>query len=176
MEPNPTPSPKEPFNKIETAVKPVRIEWNGEPRDVSIPELKVTALAPGHFLVSNGSRVEEIFIADGKLSDGHALDGIAITIETERERIIRERFQGSASGGTVHTGARVIKAPMPGLVRSVKVTAGDLVKRDSTLLVLEAMKMENNILAGVAGRVERVLVGEGSSVEKNAALIEIELQ
>ncbi len=157
--------------------KTLRVEWNGEPIEVSTSDSTITEIAPGHFAVSANSEQLEVFVLpDGRLSDGQSLDGISIKMESERERIIRERFQTSARSGTVQTGGHVVKAPMPGLVRAIKVSAGDLVERTSTLLVLEAMKMENNILAGANGRIERVLVEEGSSVEKNARLVEIVLE
>jgi biotin carboxyl carrier protein len=156
--------------------KNVRIQWNGEWREIALAECEVTELAPGHFIVSfQGGHFEVFALPDGRLSDGLALDGTEIKIESERERIIRERFHAIGPSGTVRTGSHVIKAPMPGFVRSVKVAAGDAVERTTTVLVLEAMKMENNILAGVKGRISRVVVTEGSSVEKNAALLEIEL-
>jgi acetyl/propionyl-CoA carboxylase alpha subunit len=153
-----------------------RFLWNGEWREVALADCKITELAPGHFLVaSHNERFEVFALPDGTLSDGSALDGISLGIESERERIIRERFQGKALSGTIQTGFYVIKAPMPGLVRAINVRPGDEVDRSSTVLILEAMKMENNILASAKGRVKRVLVAEGSSVEKNASLIEIEL-
>ena len=156
--------------------KTVRVSWNGEWADVPLAECQIKEIAPGHFLVTHGDHQAEIFaLPDGRLSDGHSLDGLEISVESEPEKLIRERFQGGSLKGTVQTGSHVIKAPMPGLVRAVRVTAGDLVERGSTLLVLEAMKMENNILAGANGRVERVLVQEGNSVDKNARLVEIEL-
>jgi biotin carboxyl carrier protein len=158
-----------------------RIEWNGEARDIVLPEFEITELNPGHYLVSGDNTTFEIF-EQGRtfgtpscLSDGQSLDGIEVKIESARERIIRERFQGNAVQGTVRTGVRVVKAPMPGLVRSVKVAEGDVVESHSTLLVLEAMKMENNILAGAKGKILKVLADQGSSVDKNASLIEIEL-
>jgi biotin carboxyl carrier protein len=162
-------------HKLSTS-KPIRIEWNGEWRESALGNYDVVELAPGHFLVSSGDENFEIFASrDGRLSDGGAIDGVEIKIETERERIVRERFQVTQLAGAVRTGSHVVKAPMPGLVRAVMVAAGDLVEANTTLLVLEAMKMENNILAGVKGRVDKILVEEGSSVEKNAKLIEIEL-
>ena len=149
------------------------IEWNGEPREIPLTESDVTELAPGHYLVSEGSTTREVFVHNGILSDGKSLDGVELKVESARERIVRERFKMTAGAKGAKSGAHVVKAPMPGLVRAIMVTAGDLVERTTTLLVLEAMKMENNILAGVKGRVERVLAEQGTSVEKNAILIEI---
>jgi biotin carboxyl carrier protein len=153
-----------------------RIQWNGQWREIALAECKVTEIAPGHFIVSlQNQNFEVSVLPGGRLSDGLALDGTELKIESEREQVIRERFQTAGPSGTVRTGTHVIRAPMPGLVRSMKVAAGDAVERTTTVLVLEAMKMENNILAGVKGRISRVMAAEGSSVEKNAALLEIEL-
>ncbi|HZK76143.1 MAG TPA: biotin/lipoyl-containing protein [Candidatus Kapabacteria bacterium] len=153
-----------------------RFLWSGEWREIAISECEITELGPGHFLVASQNERFEVFtLPDGTLSDGSALDGISLGIESERERIIRERFQGKTLSGTIQTGLHVIKAPMPGLLRAISVRPGDEVERTTTVLILEAMKMENNILASAKGRVKRVLVEEGTSVEKNASLIEIEL-
>lgn len=156
--------------------KKLRIEWNGEARDVDVPQIIVEELASGHYLARNGGHTFEVFESAGKLSDGCALDGTEIRLESKRERIIRERFGTSAGiGKGAGTGTQAINAPMPGMVRAVKVSAGDIVERQSTLLVLEAMKMENNILAGMNGRIVKVHAEEGKSVERNALLVEIEV-
>lgn len=65
-----------------------------------------------------------------------------------------------------------IKAPMPGLVLSVLVSAGDEVKKGDNLLVLEAMKMENMIKSPTDGLVKKVTIQQGEKVEKNEILIE----
>src|ERR1043165_719267 len=92
--------------------------------------MKVEELAPGHFLVRDDKRSFEVFESAGKLSDGSALDGVEITLESKRERIIRERFGGAAGAGKGSgSGMQAIKAPMPGMVRAVKVSAGDIVEQ-----------------------------------------------
>ncbi len=161
---------------MSTVIKNMRIQWNGVWREVPVTDCEITELTPGHYSVAfEGKHFEVFALPDGRLSDGLALDGTEIKIESERERIIRERFQLGGGAGTVRTGTHVIRAPMPGLLRAMKVAVGDKVERSTTVLVLEAMKMENNILAAVMGRVAKVLVTESSSVEKNAPLVEIEL-
>ncbi len=65
-----------------------------------------------------------------------------------------------------------IKAPMPGLVLEVMVVAGDEVKEDQPLLILEAMKMENVIKSPSENSVKKVSIKKGDSVEKNQILIE----
>lgn len=164
------------MGKINIGEGQLRIQWNGVWKEIPIAECNVLEIAEGHYAVSfEGKQFEVFALPDGRLSDGLALDGIELKIESERERIIRERFQVAGPSGTVRTGIVVIKAPMPGLVRALKVSVGDKVERTTTVLVLEAMKMENNILASTAGRVTRILAAEGTSVEKNAPLLEIEL-
>lgn len=65
-----------------------------------------------------------------------------------------------------------IKAPMPGLIIDLKVKAGDTVKPGDTLLILEAMKMENIIKSPGEAVVKNVKVKKGDSVEKNQVLVE----
>jgi biotin carboxyl carrier protein len=65
-----------------------------------------------------------------------------------------------------------IKAPMPGLIIDLRVKAGDTVAAGDTLVILEAMKMENSIKSPAAATVRTVKVGKGDSVEKGQVLIE----
>lgn len=67
-----------------------------------------------------------------------------------------------------------VKAPMPGLIQSISVKSGDVVKKGDLLLVLVAMKMENSIKAPGDGKVQSVSVSTGQSVEKNHILIDFE--
>ena len=66
-----------------------------------------------------------------------------------------------------------IKAPMPGTVLSVSVNVGDPVKEGQTLLVLEAMKMENEIVSPADGKVTGVNAAKGAAVESGAVLVTI---
>ncbi len=67
-----------------------------------------------------------------------------------------------------------IKAPLPGNILNIKVKEGDEVKKGDVLLVMEAMKMENNVLADVEGMVKSLKVSEGDAVLQNDILIEIQ--
>ncbi len=71
------------------------------------------------------------------------------------------------------TGAAV-KAPLPGVVLSIPVKVGDMVKASDTVVMLEAMKMENAIHAGRDGKVASINVAAGESVLEGAVLITIE--
>ncbi|PID68377.1 MAG: acetyl-CoA carboxylase biotin carboxyl carrier protein subunit [Flavobacteriia bacterium] len=70
--------------------------------------------------------------------------------------------------------AKTVKAPLPGNVFKVLVKEGDSFKADEVIMVLESMKMENNVLADRDGTVTKVLVKEGDAVLQDADLFEIE--
>ena len=67
-----------------------------------------------------------------------------------------------------------IKTPLPGVIIDVKVAVGDVVKKGQTVVVLEAMKMENNINADRDGKVVSIAVKKGDTVADGAALIVLE--
>lgn len=67
-----------------------------------------------------------------------------------------------------------IKSPLPGVILDIKVKEGDMVKRGQTLLVLEAMKMENDIKADSDGKVTSIHVSKGESILEGTDLITIE--
>ncbi|HXI19820.1 MAG TPA: biotin/lipoyl-containing protein [Gemmatimonadales bacterium] len=91
-----------------------------------------------------------------------------LLVEDERTRHIR-RLTGAGTGAT---GPAQLKAPMPGLVVRVLVTPGQVVAPGQGLVVLEAMKMENELRATVAGTVAAVGVVPGAAVEKGQVLLE----
>ena len=64
-----------------------------------------------------------------------------------------------------------LKAPMPGLVLQVLVKEGEHVTKGSTLLILEAMKMENIIKSSVDGTIKQVMISVGDKVDKNQVMI-----
>lgn len=75
-----------------------------------------------------------------------------------------------AAGGA----AGALRSPLPGTVLSVNVTVGQAVKAADCVLVLEAMKMENNINAGKDGTVKQIYVAKGDNVLEGAELLLIE--
>lgn len=68
---------------------------------------------------------------------------------------------------------RVVSAPMPGRIIRVLVKPGDKVEAGQDVVILEAMKMENSIMASAGGTVKQLLVAEGDTVAADAQLIEI---
>ena len=68
---------------------------------------------------------------------------------------------------------KAMKAPLPGVINAVKVTVGQTVKKGDVLIILEAMKMENEITAETNGKVSKIFVQKGATVETGAPLVEI---
>jgi biotin carboxyl carrier protein len=99
--------------------------------------------------------------AGGEVWDAQVVD--------ERTRRLREVTGGGRAGG----GRVAIKAPMPGRVVRVEVEAGDRVRQGQGVVVLEAMKMENELAAPLAGRVTAVHAQAGTAVTKGTVLVEV---
>lgn len=71
------------------------------------------------------------------------------------------------------SGGETVEAPMPGNIVDVKVKAGDQIKKGQVLVILEAMKMENEIVSPVDGRVASVGVSKGQAVNPGEVLVKI---
>lgn len=93
-----------------------------------------------------------------------------VEVVDERTRLLREM----TGAGAAAAGDQVIRAPMPGMVLRLEVEAGQAVEPGTGLVVLEAMKMENEIRAQTGGVVRAVHVRPGQAVEKGAVLLEVE--
>jgi biotin carboxyl carrier protein len=93
-----------------------------------------------------------------------------VNISDQLDQLIDQ--MGFSLSASKHVDA--INAPMPGLILSVDVEVGQEVKEDDTLLILEAMKMENIITSPRDGVIKSIVVGNGDAVEKNQLLIEFE--
>ncbi len=124
----------------------------------------VRVLADGPTLtVLVGDRVLELAPAgDGGFA---ARGGVPVAADASR-RGARAHASTQSSG--------TVQAPMPGRVVKLLVAPGEPVAAGAGLLVMEAMKMENEISAPHAGKVARVLVRVGDTVERDAALVELE--
>lgn len=79
----------------------------------------------------------------------------------------------SVSAAPALAAGEVVKSPMPGNILKINVTVGQKVNEGDTLLVLEAMKMENEIAAPKAGTVAQIIVSKGAVVETGAPLVVI---
>ena len=130
----------------------------------------------------SGTRVRTLLLegqswvwdATGSGSGQWALQAGGRTLSAEvlddRARTIRALVRKAAGA----SGPRPLRAPMPGLVLKVEVSVGDVVAPGQGLVVMEAMKMENELKSEGAGRVTRIHVEAGSTVEKDQVLVELE--
>lgn len=163
------------------------VEWAGRTREVEVRLVDGRA----QVLVDGTPHVADVAGAgnDGLLS--LLLDGASWTIATRFEdghavlsfhdREVRVRIDDEhtraarlATGGARQASGRVeVKSVMPGVVKEVRVKAGDAVTAGQALLILEAMKMENEIRAPHEGVVEALHVTAGTAVEKGARLVTV---
>lgn len=128
------------------------------------PVRLVTIGAAQHRVVAvrGDGRGRYVLWIDGWRFDAEALD--------ERSRTIRDL----SSAGRAASGPAPIVAPMPGLIVRVQAAVGDRVEAGQGVVVMEAMKMENELRAPAAGLVKAVHATAGTAVEKGTVLVELE--
>ncbi len=111
------------------------------------------------------------------------LNGTPYTVEMEQEiktsktpKLIRPEKPAQEAPREIQKGSGLSKitAPLPGTIFKLIAKVGDVVKKGDSVLIMEAMKMENNVLAEKEGMVKKILVKEGDSVLQGDLLIEIE--
>ena len=124
-------------------------------------------------LLCVGSRVVRVVSRRGETRGSYVLDidGRRYTVDAvdARTRAIRDMTARSAGPA----GPAPLKAPMPGLIVRVTVAPGDQVAAGDGLVVMEAMKMENQLRATAAATVKAVHVTPGQAVEKGTLLVEL---
>ncbi len=159
---------------------------NGRPHEVELIEHL------GELIVSvDGERLElsydevdslgQVALSAGGRTFGMSIEGdqhtmsatiaghlYAVEIEDERERAAHAAEREASGGGGV------IKSVMPGVVVDLLVGPGDAVEKGQSLLILEAMKMQNEIAASATGTVVAIHVTQGEAVEAGAKLVTIE--
>ena len=151
-------------------------------------EIEVTELPSGELDVKmRGKRVDvDVLTVGGSLSvrvAGHVVDlttegappelGAVASGHRSYVRVESERMR-AASAARQHdrsTADRVIRSPMPGRVVKLCVAVGDSVEPGQPIVVVEAMKMENELKAKSAGKVAEIHVEAGTAVEGNAKLV-----
>ena len=124
-------------------------------------------------LLTVGDTVHRVIARRGDARGRYALtvDGRTYAADAVDERTRAIRDLSAASAGAA--GPAPLVAPMPGLVVRIDVSEGDAVASGQALVVMEAMKMENELRAPSAGTVKRVAVAPGTAVEKGTVLVEL---
>ena len=142
---------------------------NGARLEVGLTRVEGTPIR----LVRIGEQVHRVVARRGESRGAWVLDVGGVRLETdaldERMRAIRDLTAATAGAA----GPAPLVAPMPGLVVRVAVAVGDEVAPGQGLVVVEAMKMENELRAAAAGRVTAVHAVPGTAVEKGAVLVEL---
>ncbi|HLO27597.1 MAG TPA: biotin/lipoyl-containing protein [Anaerolineales bacterium] len=120
-------------------------------------------------------------IVDGRSHEAYAAQGddnwqvllrgrlYPVTVEDEREK----RLRSAAGGGVAETGEFHLRAPMPGLIVAIHVEEGQTVKRGQVLLILESMKMQNELKSPRDGIISRLRVKAGETVEQKQTLLSV---
>ncbi|MHB1843589.1 MAG: biotin/lipoyl-containing protein [Deltaproteobacteria bacterium] len=147
---------------VEQEGSTLKITLDGEVHELDAVRLEGGALS----LIVDGRSFSAEIEEAGDVSSV-LLGGSVFPVEMLDERRLRLR---AASGQLGQQGPQILAAPMPGKVVRVLVKAGDLVKEGQGLVVVEAMKMENELRAVRAGTVRELLVAEGVTVEGGAKL------
>jgi biotin carboxyl carrier protein len=140
--------------------------------NAEIIEPDIRDLGNGHMHVLHGHRSYTIEILNDSTEkparikvNGRMYE---VAIEDEYAGLLKALGMNGVSGKKTLE----LKAPMPGLVLSINVTAGQEVKKGDSLLILEAMKMENMLKSTTDGVVKKIYVTIGDKVEKGQVLIE----
>ena len=127
---------------------------------------------PVYSLLINGRSYEAYVSESDDENDWQVLirgDLFTASVEDEREKRLRAAA-GAASGSTDEFN---LKAPMPGLIVAVPVSEGQAVKKGDILIVLESMKMQNELKCARDGTIGRIKVKAGDNVEHNQVLITV---
>jgi biotin carboxyl carrier protein len=148
-------------------VKKILIDSDGKPCDAD-----VRMISPGEFSVIVDGRSFHLFVNRNSTGPSATVQNFIfpIEIETFRDRLSK-RLQ--AESGTVSQ-TMTLRAPMPGMITKLLKAEGATVTAGEGILIVEAMKMENEIKALRTGVLRRIFVKEKQTVEKNDNLFTIE--
>jgi len=161
--------------EAEVAGQTVAVEVSGEAGRYRVVVGDEAILVDGRAV---GEGIWSLLIGSGShLATVSEEDGVTLVdVDGERHRIRLEeetRYIIRTRGGKAGAGGQVLKAPMPGKVVVVEVSVGQVVAPGDGLIVLEAMKMENEFRAAVAGTVKEIRVAAGQAVNPGDTLVVI---
>src|SRR5687768_13631437 len=150
----------------------VQLRDDGTTADVIVDGVAETVCferMPEGILLRIGHRVVDAVIAgpvDARSIASGAVRTV-VAIESERQRARRHRDGARATGGGE------LRSPMPGRIVKVLTSVGAVVRAGEPLVIVEAMKMQNELSLEVGGAVAEIHVGEGQSVESNTLLLRL---
>jgi biotin carboxyl carrier protein len=139
-------------------------------------DLQFRELAAGEYLFINGSKVYKCRVSGqaGSVAGGQSFAVVLRGRTYEVAVVDPKRLRSGESAGAHHAGAAEIVSPMPGKIVRVLVQAGDKVAAGAGVIVVEAMKMQNEMKAPKAGTVVSINAGEGATVNAGDVLAVIE--
>ena len=137
--------------------------------DVWDVDARLTAQGIYSLLIGGVSYVADVVDREGTCLVDVMGEAYEVLVEEQTRWIIRTRG-GAAGGGHGQT----VRAPMPGKITHVAVRAGDRVQAGDTLVVIEAMKMENEFKASAAGTIAEIRVSPGQAVNPGDVLVVLE--
>jgi len=164
--------------KLEHKVELISIEMANGVRslriDGQLAEANCQTITPGVYSILLNGRRYEAFVSR-QARDAHGSHPYIVTIAQRRYVIeLNDPRQWRRTGSSIDAdGPQEIVAPMPGKIVKVLVVEGQQVSRDQGLLVMEAMKMQNEMRAPRDGRIERIYGKEGTGVESGARLLRL---
>ncbi len=143
--------------------------WEGQSHPIDILELE-----PGCYSILMEGRSVEVRLDAAKSPDPDTHAYRAMLYEGAYEFALMDPRRALLAGsGAAAAGGGVLSSPMPGKIVKLLVKAGELVQEGQTLVVMEAMKMQNELKTNTSGTVATVHVQEGATVETGAALITV---
>jgi biotin carboxyl carrier protein len=163
--------------EIDGEIREVEINHDGEKLTVHVDdreyELEASEPEPGVFLIKNGPRINEAFVERPSTSS----EPTHVTVGRSAfdiKLIDPKRLRGSAVDDAHAAGIAEIKTAMPGKIVRILVSAGDNVAKGDGILVVEAMKMQNELRSPKDGVVKELRAAEGSTVDAGQVLAIIE--
>jgi biotin carboxyl carrier protein len=154
--------------EYEVEINDKQVLLNGVPVDVDI----VRGGVPELLSVLYGDRSYEMVVTSDRFSYTVAMRGSQFQVQVQDERA--RRLDRGRKMAALPDGDLPVLAPITGLVVKVLVAEGDMVEENQPMVLLEAMKMENELRAQKAGKVKQVRIVAGQRVEQNALLLLLE--
>ena len=155
-------------NEYEIEIDDKQILLDGQPIFIDFEQIA----QPDLYSLLYGGYSHELLIESERFNYAVTLRGEQFNVQVEDERT--RKLNAGRKSTALPDGEFALKAPIPGLVVKMLVKDGDEVEDGQSLVILEAMKMENELRSPKAGVVKKVEVIPGQRVEQNAILIVLE--